>query len=334
MVFSMRILVTGARGFVGQHLVATLRQTFADQADILPTALQRERHPVLGSVESLDVTDRAAVSETITRFQPTHVVHLAGLAAIPAANGDPKAAWRVHVDGTLNVAWEILQQAPDCTLVFVGSGHVYGASANTGRPLDETTLLTPVDEYSVTKAAADLALGALAGRGLRCIRIRPFNHTGPGQSEAFVVPGFAMQIARIEAGLAPPLIRVGNLDAERDFLDVRDVTAAYALAIREAPNLPPGVILNVASGVPCRMGDILERLWALSYAGIAIEQDPTRLRPSDLPRIVGDAVLARELLGWAPKYAFEETLAAVLTDCRERVSAPLSREVPANHRHK
>lgn len=330
----MRILVTGAGGFVGQHLVATLRQTFADQVDILLTALRSEQHPVLGSIESLDVTDRAAVSETIARFQPTHVVHLAGMAAIPAANEDPKAAWRVHVDGTLNVAWEILEQAPECTLLFAGSGHVYGVSANTGRPLDETALLAPVDDYSVTKAAADLALGALAGRGLRCIRFRPFNHTGPGQSEAFVVPSFAMQIARIEAGLAPPVIRVGNLDAERDFLDVRDVTAAYALAIREARNLPPGVILNVASGAPLRMGDILERLWALSYAEIAIEQDPTRLRPSDLPHIVGNAGLARDLLGWAPKYAFEDTLAAVLADCRARVGAPSSREVPVHHRHK
>ena len=134
------------------------------------------------------------------------------------------------------------------------------------------------------------------------------------------MPAFAMQIARIEAGVAPPIIQVGNLDAERDFLDVRDVTAAYALAVREAPNLPPGVILNIASGVPRRIEEILEQLLALSRVKIAVEHDPARLRPSDLPRIIGDATQARRLLGWSPEHRFEETLAAVLEDCRSAVS--------------
>ncbi|MDA1326345.1 MAG: GDP-mannose 4,6-dehydratase [Proteobacteria bacterium] len=316
----MRVLITGAQGFVGRHLVTSLRQKFADSVEILATTLKIGEHPVLGAFEALDVTDRAAVSQTIARFQPTHIVHLAGMAAVPAANADPLATWGVHVYGTLNVAFGILEQAPNCALVFVSSGQIYGASASAGLPLDETTLLAPVDDYSVTKAAADLALGVQARRGLKCIRLRPFNHIGPGQSEAFVVPAFAMQIARIEAGVAPPIIQVGNLDAERDFLDVRDVTAAYALAVREAPNLPPGVILNIASGVPRRIEEILEQLLALSRVKIAVEHDPARLRPSDLPRIIGDATQARRLLGWSPEHRFEETLAAVLEDCRSAVS--------------
>lgn len=317
---NMRVLITGADGFVGRHLVATLRQTFADRVEILSTALKAGEHPDLGTVEALDVTDPVAVRETIARFQPTHIVHLAGMAAIPAANADPHATWNLHVYGTLNVAYGILEQAPDCALLFAGSGQVYGASAKAGLPLDEATLLAPVDDYSVTKAAADLALGVLAQQGLLCIRLRPFNHIGPGQSEAFVVPAFAMQIARIEAGVVAPIIQVGNLDAERDFLDVRDVTSAYARAVQEAQNLPPGVILNIASGVPRPIKDILGRLLALSDVQITVEQDPERLRPSDLPRIFGDAALAHKLLDWSPERQFDETIADVLEYCRNAVS--------------
>jgi GDP-4-dehydro-6-deoxy-D-mannose reductase len=205
-------------------------------------------------------------------------------------------------------------------LLNVGSGLVYGDSAKPGLPLDETALLAPVDEYAVTKAAADLAIGALTRRGLKSLRFRPFNHFGPGQAETFVIPAFAMQIAKIEAGVAEPIIRVGNLDAERDFLDVRDVVHAYALAVRTADDMQaPGTILNIASGTPQRIGDILERLLRQSRVAITVEQDPARLRPSDLPRILGDATRARRTLGWAPVHTFDDTLAAVLDDCRARV---------------
>ncbi|NOX73041.1 MAG: NAD-dependent epimerase/dehydratase family protein [Alphaproteobacteria bacterium] len=316
----MRILITGASGFVGPHLVEALRRVFMNEAEILATALKAAEHSVLGQVTALDVTDSDAVNDMVERRQITHIVHLAGLAAIPAASADPQAAWRVHVHGTLNIAHAILGRSSDCVLLFVGSGQIYGASARTGLPLGETTLLAPVDDYSVTKAAADLALGALAKRGLRCIRMRPFNHTGPGQGEGFVVPSFAMQIARIEAGLQQPIIRVGNLDAERDFLDVRDVSNAYALSLLKSHEIAPGTILNVASGTAYRVRDILHRLLALTDVPIRVEQDPARMRPSDLPRIVGDAALARRLLGWAPKYAFDDTLADMLADCRERIS--------------
>ncbi|TIV64852.1 MAG: NAD-dependent epimerase/dehydratase family protein, partial [Mesorhizobium sp.] len=202
----------------------------------------------------------------------------------------------------------------------VGSGLVYGESAKTGRPLDESTLLAPVDDYAATKAAADLALGALSYRGLKCVRMRPFNHTGPGQTEAFAVPAFAMQIARIEAGLAPPVIRVGNLDARRGFLDARDIGNAYARAVLNSDKLAPNTIFNLASGLSWRMADILDLLLAQSSVKIVVEQDPLRMRPSDLPCIIGDATRARTLLGWAPEHSFEETLAAVLQDCRARVA--------------
>ena len=196
---------------------------------------------------------------------------------------------------------------------------VYGASAASGLPLDETIVLDPVDEYAVTKAAADLALGALARRGLRCVRMRPFNHTGPGQEEAFVVPSFAMQIARIEQGLQPPVIKVGNLDAERDLVDVRDVAAAYGLAVEKAASVPAGTILNIGAGRAYRVRDILDRLLGMSRLQIKVEQDPERMRPVDLPRIICNASQAHRTLGWAPQYDIDKTLADVLADCRVRL---------------
>ena len=314
----IRVLVTGALGFVGPYLVGALRRSYESKIEIIATAKESGQHPLLGSVMALDVTDRAALDTAIRSMKPTHVIHLAGIAAPNAANADPEETWRVHLHGTLDLARTILQREPDCWLIHVGSGLVYGASAKAGRALDETALLAPLDEYSATKAAADLALGALIRSGLKCIRLRPFNHTGPGQSEAFVVPAFAMQIARIEVQLAPPVISVGNLDAQRDFLDVRDVANAYALVMKNLERLESGTILNIASGIPRRISEILEGLVARSRVEISVAQDPARQRLGDLPIMVGDAGRARELLHWKPEHSFEETLTAVLNDCRAR----------------
>ncbi|WP_246505837.1 NAD-dependent epimerase/dehydratase family protein [Mesorhizobium silamurunense] len=315
-----RILMTGASGFVGPYVSEALHRVCSRDIAVVATSKDGGPHRVFGQIDALDVTDKVAVLEAIARHRPTHVVHLAAVAALGAAQADPQNTWRIHVQGALNVAHAILEKAPECWLLHVGSGLVYGESAKAGLPLDESALLAPVDDYAVTKAAADLALGALSRHGLKCIRLRPFNHTGPGQTESFAVPAFAMQIARIEAGLAPPVIRVGNLDAERDFLDARDVASAYARVVLNSADLKPNTIFNVASGISWRMGDILERLLAQSSVKIVTEQDSMRLRPSDLPRIVGDATRARTQLGWTPKHPFEDTLAAVLEDCRARVA--------------
>jgi GDP-4-dehydro-6-deoxy-D-mannose reductase len=212
-----------------------------------------------------------------------------------------------------------LQEASDCRLVQVGSGLVYGHTANLGAPLTETAMLAPIDDYAASKAAADLALGAYARKGLKCIRLRPFNHTGPGQTDSFAIPAFAMQIARIEACMAAPVVRVGNLETERDILDVADIADAYALAVTDGAAAEPDAVFNVASGAAYRMKDILSQLLSLSTARITIEHDPLRGRPSELPRMVGDACKFRARFGWAPKYTLGETLARVLEDCRLRV---------------
>jgi len=316
----MRIAITGACGFVGPYVVDALIRLLGRNIEILATSKDGEQHAGLGSLLPLDVTDGPAVAAFIAATKPTHVVHLAGITAVAASNADPDTAWKVNLNGTLNLARAILQHCPTCWLLNIGSGLIYGESANLGHLLDETTLLAPTDEYSASKAAADLALGALVRRGLKCIRLRPFNHSGPGQSEDFVVPSFAMQIARIEAGLGPAVIRVGRLDAERDFLDVRDVAHAYALAVAKSASLPPGVPINVASGVPRRIADILQALLGQSTRSIEIAIDPARMRPTETPRFVGSAEKAKSLLDWMPRYPFERTLTDVLSHSRRAVS--------------
>jgi GDP-4-dehydro-6-deoxy-D-mannose reductase len=320
---SVRILITGARGFVASHLRDALLRLCGSDVELIATAKEGPgAHPVFGKMAALDVTDQAAVEGVFQSHAPTHVMHLAGIAVPSAANARPRGAWDVHLGGTLNLAETILARNPDCWLLYVGSALVYGDSAKPGLPVDETTLLAPSDEYAASKAAADLALGALTHhRGLKCIRFRPFNHSGPGQAEGFVLPDFAMQIAEIEAGLIPPLMRIGDLDVERDFLDVRDVVRAYALAAQKATSLNPGVIFNIASGVPRRIGDILERMLRQSQAKIILEQDRERLRPTGLPRVIGNADRARRCLGWSPERRFEDTVDDVLNDWRARVAA-------------
>jgi GDP-4-dehydro-6-deoxy-D-mannose reductase len=313
-----RILITGGHGFVGPYVTRALRRVCGEKTQILVTGGKND-HSTVREGEVLDVTDKPAVRRVIGRYNPSHVVHLAGLAAPAAAAAEPDRAWNVHVHGTLNIAHAILDEVPDCWLIHVGSGLVYGGSAKSGLALDETAVLAPIDEYGATKAAADLALGALSYRGLKVVRMRPFNHIGVGQSDAFVVSAFATQVARIEVGLVPAVIQVGNLDSERDFLDVRDIAKAYALAVLGTAHLPHDVIFNIASGVPRRIGDILRWFLEQSRVSIAVERDRNRLRPSDLPRIVGDSSRIRKALDWEPEYGLWETLTEILDDCRRRV---------------
>ncbi len=304
-----RVLVTGASGFVARHLTPRLRAAFPAAELILCG---------VGPV-ALDITDADAVDALVAARRPDVCIHLAAVSAVPEARRNPGHAWQVNLHGTLALARAILAHAPDCVLLFVSSAEIYGRSFAAGQPLDETAAAAPMNIYAATKAAADLTLGALAGEGLRAIRLRPFNHTGPAQTDQFVVPAFARQIALIAAGRQPPVLRVGALDPQRDFLDVRDVCDAYLACIRHAQHLAPGAIFNIASGIPRRIGDILHRLLELAGVTAEIETNTGLLRPSEIPLAIGAAGRARTELDWTPRIAWDDTLAAVLTDWRERV---------------
>jgi GDP-4-dehydro-6-deoxy-D-mannose reductase len=259
------------------------------------------------------------VAAAFRAVRPEACIHLAAIAAIPAARQEPGLAWQVNLHGTLTVAEAILAHVPACRLVFASSADAYGASFGPGQPLDETAPLAPINTYGATKAAADLALGALAREGLSVVRVRPFNQTGPGQSAEFVVSAFARQVARIALGLQDPVLNVGALDPERDFLDVRDVCRVYAACLDHA--LPAGTILNVASGQQRRIGSVLADLLAAAGVTASVETDPGRLRPTDIPRAAGDARQARECLGWRPVVPWTQTLSDLLQDWSQRLRA-------------
>ena len=301
-----RILVTGAEGFVGRHLVAALRKAWPAVELLTP---------------EVDVRDPRAVAGMVKHAAPDSLVHLAAISSVMQAGADQDEAWRVNLHGALHVAQAILAQAPACQMLFVSSADAYGASFRAGVALDEKAPLAPMNIYGATKAAADLALGALAAQGLRVVRVRAFNHIGPGQSADFVVASFARQIARIEAGLQPPVLRVGRMDTYRDFLDVRDVCAAYRACIARRAALGPGTILNIASGQARRVGDVLDEMLALAGVKAEVEAEAPRVRDTDIVRACGDAGLAGSLLVWAPRNAWPDTLRAVLDDWRARVSA-------------
>ena len=313
-----RILVTGAGGFVGGHLLSCL-QAFRDKAEILATSRSSSIHPEFGVIEQMRVTDEVAVGGIMRRFRPTHVIHLAGMAAVPAANAQPDAAWQLHLFGTLNVAQAIMHYVPEAFLVHVGSGQVYGSSAERGEPLDESCVLAPTDTYTSSKASADLALGAMARHGLKCIRFRPFNHIGPGQSEDFVVSSFAMQVARIKQGRQRPILQVGNLSVQRDFVDVRDIAAAYAKAITASNHIVPGTILNLASGRATPVEFVLAALMKFADINVQIVPDPSRTRAREVASYVGNADKAKEVLGWLPTYRLEDTLRESFDSAMDKV---------------
>jgi GDP-4-dehydro-6-deoxy-D-mannose reductase len=306
-----RILLTGASGFVAGHLVPALRGAFP-AAEL---SLCGEGHI------ALDIADPAAVQSLVRSLRPDACVHLAAISAVPEARRDPGQAWRVNLHGTLALAEALLAHAPDCTLLYASSAEIYGRSFQSGQAVDETVAAAPMNTYAATKAAADLALGAMASAGLRCVRLRPFNHTGPGQTAAFAVPAFARQIARVAAGVQPPVLQVGGLDSRRDFLDVRDVCAAYVACLARAGALPPTAIFNIASGTPRRIGDILDDMLALAGVRATVEMAEGLARPSEIPVACGNAGLARAALGWAPEIAWEQTLRDVLGDWAARLAA-------------
>ena len=314
-----RILVTGASGFVGGWLAPALRRRFGDGCEIFGASVNGKA--VEGQVPvSLDLMSRESVEAAVRQVRPTACVHLAGVTHVVGAADAPTRAWEVNLRGTMFLAEALLAEAPDCRLVHVSSGEVYGLSANRFERLNEDCPLAPANLYAVTKAAADLAIGEMALRGLKAVRFRPFNHTGPGQPPDFVTPGVAAQLARAEAPGAEPRLRIGATDRARDFLDVRDVCEAYAAAIARFDDLPAGQIFNLASGQSRTIQSILDDFLRLARRPMVVEVDRGRIRPNDVARICGDAGLAERTLGWKSVIPWEQTVADMLAYWRDRVS--------------
>jgi len=313
----MRVLITGAGGFVGRHLIAALA-ALADAPEIVAGTYGEEASSLLDvRAVSLDVTDAEQTLAVIQAEQPTHVMHLAGISVISQANRDVRRTWDVNTQGTLNVALAIKGGAPACRLIFCSSAQVYGGSFRSGKPLAEDAPLDPENFYAASKAAADILVGQMAKAGLRAVRLRPFNHTGPGQPPTLAVASFASQIAAIERGEQKPVMKVGNLSMRREFLDVRDVVDAYLRTIQRFDSLPNGAVFNIASGEAIAVDAILKMLLAMSAKKIEVAPDPQLMRPNDTPIMVGNAEAAHRALGWTPRQRVADTLKSVLDYYRQ-----------------
>ncbi len=314
-----RVMVTGANGFVGLHLISDLSYNLPTSSRIFACCRDAGARVEMAETVPLDLTNKASIEKIVRQIMPTHLVHLAAISDVPTAGVEPDIAWRINLLGTLFLADALARYCPESQFVFAGSAEIYGGSFD-DTALDENAQLAPRNTYACTKAAADLALGSMAADGLRVVRLRPFNHTGPGQSENFVIAALAAQIARIEKGLQPPEIHVGNLDSERDFLDVRDVVTSYRKVIQRSDSLPSGLVLNIASSRRRAVRSILNELVTLSETPVEIVLDPTRLRSSDTPLVLGNSSKARSLLDWEPIYDWSQTLTDVLNYWRNRKS--------------
>jgi len=315
----MRALITGANGFVGGHLCEHLLDVSGWQL----VGIGREaasRYPKLlerMSFRSADLLDAAAVAAVVADTAPDVVFHLAAQAHPPTSFRDPAGTLTANMLMQLNLFEGIRAAQLNPVVLVVSTGEVYGAVHAEDLPIDEDTPLRPVSPYAVSKVTQDmLAFQYWAAHKLQTIRVRPFNHTGPGQDDGYAPSAFARQIARIEAGLQPPVVLVGNLSARRDFTDVRDVVRGYRLAVEGGE---PGQVYNLGSGQAVSIQQILDGLLRFSRVDIAVEVDPERMRPVDTPEIVCDARRLCQRTGWQPLIPLEQTLSDLLDHWRGRV---------------
>jgi GDP-4-dehydro-6-deoxy-D-mannose reductase len=307
------VLVTGANGFAGPHLARALAAAGARVHGAGIGAPPPD--PAPAAWHACDVLDPAACGAAVDAARPDAVVHLAGQASAARSFEQPVETMRLNVTGTWNVLEAVRRAAPGARVLVVGSGEIYGPQPE-GSRVAEDAPVRPVSPYALSKAAAEALALALSGEhGLDVVATRSFGHTGPGQDPRFVVPSFAQQIAAIEAGRAEPVLRVGNLEVTRDLSDVRDIARAYVALLERGVSRRA---YNVCRGEGTRLTGLVERLAALARVAVRIEPDPARMRPADLPWLVGDPSLIARDTGWRGEIPLERTLAEVLEEWRGR----------------
>jgi GDP-4-dehydro-6-deoxy-D-mannose reductase len=323
-----RVLVTGAAGFAGRHAIRELARrgwtVFGAAREADRVGSPEEAPGDVAAWLRLDLDREGAesgIDAALREARPDAVLHLAAQSNVARAWADPVGTWRVNVLGTVRLVNALRRQGVP-RLVFASSGDVYGKVATADLPIRESQRPAPNNPYAASKLAAEAAVAQFGGAdGPEVVLLRLFAHTGPGQSPDFACPAFARQIARAEAGLQAPSVRTGNLDARRDFSDVRDIARAYADALERAPAGEP---LNVCSGKAWRVGDALAALVALSTVAIDVGVDPEKLRPVDSPEIRGDGSRFQAATGWAPSIPFERTLADLLDAERANAARELA----------
>lgn len=320
----MRVLITGIAGFAGSILANFLLNSGDQQAQA--AEIHGTIHRTDARIRLLrdrlhlhrgDLRNPSWVDQIIQTVQPELVLHLAAWSDVGGSWQQPWVAYELNIGCQLNLLESVRRFCPQARVLVVASAEVYGLIEPADLPIDEDTPLRPNSPYGVSKVAQDLmAQQYWFNYQMPVVRMRSFNHIGPGQADDFVASAFARQIAEIEAGLQPPVLKVGNLTAQRDYTDVRDVVRAYWLA---ALHGQPGAVYNVGSGTALAIRHLLDTLLEMSGADIATQQDPSRLRPSDVPRSVCDPQRLKQATGWQPQIPLRQSLADVLQFWREEI---------------
>lgn len=316
----MKVLITGITGFVGSHLAEYLLDRGLEVYGITRWRSKTENIDLIkGKIKIMnaDIRDGYSLQKVFGEAQPDYCFHLAAQSFVLESWNSPLETIGTNVLGTVNVLEAIKSTCPNCTIMVAGSSEEYGLVYPSEVPIKETNPLRPMSPYGVSKVATD-NLGLLYYRsyGLKVVVARAFNHTGPRRGEVFVSSNFAKQIAEIEAGKQESIIKVGNLEAERDFTDVRDIVRAYWLIVEKGI---AGEVYNICSEKTVKIRDMLNTLLAMSRITVEVEQDQSRMRPSDVLILLGDCSKFREATGWKPEIPFEKTLEDLLNYWRERV---------------
>ena len=318
----MRVLITGITGFAGSHLAEYIlnKQLGVEVFGIVRWRSRMENVTTFRDRVELceaDVKDMVSLQGCLAHIKPDRIFHLAAQSFVPTSWTCPGETFAINAAGQINLFQALLglEQAP--LIQVAGSSEEYGQVYPDEIPMKETNPLRPLSPYGVSKVAQDLlGFQYFKSYGLPVVRTRGFNHTGPRRGEVFVTSSLAKQIAEIEKKKRDPVLRVGNLDAQRDFTDVRDMVEAYWLSLEKGE---PGEVYNIGSGFARTVREVLDTLLSLSGVDVRVEVDPKRLRPSDVPILLADSSKFTIRTGWKPRIPFEQTLRDLLDYWRERV---------------
>lgn len=318
----MRVLITGITGFAGSHLADYILANHPD-VEVFGTIRWRSRRENIQHIEEkiglceADLKDVTSLNKCLDEIRPDRIFHLAAQSFVPTSWKCPSETFTINAVGQINLFEAILSLKLTPNIHVAGSSEEYGLVQPEELPMKETNALRPLSPYAVSKVAQDLlAWQYFKSYGLRTVRTRGFNHTGPRRGEVFICSNFAKQIAEIEKGKKEPVIHVGNLEAKRDFSDVRDIVRAYWLCLEKGEE---GEVYNIGKGKAYSMQEVLDMLLSMSKVNVKVQVDPQRLRPSDVPILISDSTKFRKLTGWKPEIPFRDSLHDLLDYWRERV---------------